>query len=59
MLRQFKTIAPKEFSEPQRNVRTWLVPLAAAAVVMLILFSLAIPNFTKARTTASSDSSVW
>src|SRR5438105_3241998 len=50
LLAQFKTVAPKQFAEPERPRTTWAVPMAAAAIVML-LGVIALPNFVKTRTT--------
>ena len=54
LLSHFKTVAPKQFAEPERHATSWFVPLAAAAVVMLFGL-LALPNFQKARTTSQSN----
>src|SRR5437867_1593295 len=55
LLAQFKTVKPKEFAEPEKHRTTWAVPMAAAAIVML-LGVLALPNFVKSRTTSQSTS---
>src|SRR6266478_9377177 len=55
LLAQFKTVKPKEFAEPEKHRTTWAVPMAAAAIVML-LGALALPNFVKTRTTSQSNS---
>ncbi len=37
LLAHFKTVAPKEFAEPAQRRRSWLVPLTAAAVLVLLV----------------------
>src|SRR5438046_2782600 len=48
LLAQLKTVKPKEFAELEQHRTTWAVPMAAAAIVML-LGVLALPNFVKTR----------
>jgi uncharacterized protein YegL len=50
LLQQFKTVAPKEFVPPPRR-RTRLIEVALAAAVVLLLASIAVPNFVRARRT--------
>jgi Mg-chelatase subunit ChlD len=52
LLQHFKTVAPKEFAPPRRRPVRWLVPLGIAAALVLLLASIAVPNFTKARTSS-------
>jgi Mg-chelatase subunit ChlD len=50
LLAHFKTIKPKEIAEaPSRQRSSWLVPMAAAAAVVILLIPLALPNFSRAR----------
>ena len=51
----FKTVAPKEFAEPRRRKASWMVPLGAAAAAFMLLAAIAIPNFSRARTTSQSN----
>jgi len=46
----FKTVKPREFALPKRRVASWLVPMAATAMLVLLLAAIAIPNF-RARNT--------
>src|SRR6266498_1208490 len=56
LLAHFKTVAPREFiSRPRRRESSWLVPLGAAAAIIL-LAAIAIPNFTRARESATANS---
>ena len=50
LLQHFKTVAPKEFLPPRRRGMLWLVPVGIAAAFVVIVGSLAIPNFQAART---------
>jgi Mg-chelatase subunit ChlD/capsular polysaccharide biosynthesis protein len=50
LLQHFKTVAPKEFLPPRRRGMPWLVPVGIAAAFVVIVGSLAIPNFQAART---------
>src|SRR5260370_754371 len=36
LLAHFKTLAPKAFAEPEKHATSWLIPLAAAALVLLL-----------------------
>src|SRR5882724_6896653 len=54
LLQQFKTVKPREFAEPRHSSKSWLVPLAAAAVILLLI-AISIPNFVKSRTTSQSN----
>src|SRR5439155_22503052 len=54
LLARFKTITPMQLSEPHPSRRAWLVPLAAAAI-LLLLASISIPNLIRVRTTAQSS----
>jgi Mg-chelatase subunit ChlD len=56
LLQHFKTVAPKAFAKPRRRRMPWLVPVAAAAALVMLLASIMLPNFTKARSTAHSTS---
>jgi Mg-chelatase subunit ChlD len=57
LLAHFKTVAPKEFvPHPRRREWSWLVPLSAVAVAIMILAAITIPNFTKARENAQVNS---
>jgi len=51
LLAQFKTIAPKEFVQPQRRM-DWLVPLLAVAAMVMILASLMLPALSRAKSKA-------
>ena len=48
LLAHFKTIAPKEFAPPPRWKMSWLVPLTAAAAIVL-LAALFMPALSKAK----------
>lgn len=54
LLAHLKTVAPKEFAKPPRPDWSWVAPLGAAAAIVL-LAAIALPNFTRARTTAKSN----
>ena len=54
LLAHFKTIAPKEFAPPPRWKMSWLVPLAAAAAVVL-LASLFMPALSRSKSTLSAE----
>jgi Mg-chelatase subunit ChlD len=56
LLQHFKTVAPKEFTGPRRRARRWLVPVGIAAALALLLASISVPNFTKARSTSMKHS---
>jgi Mg-chelatase subunit ChlD len=66
LLAHFKTVAPKEFARlvppmKKRRETSWVVPLAAAAVVMLLaagIAGLALPNFVKARATSQANATI-
>ncbi len=50
LLAHFKTIAPKEFAAPRTSKKsTWLIPLAAAAAVVLLAVPLFLPALAKAK----------
>ncbi|HZQ46325.1 MAG TPA: hypothetical protein VFC07_04880, partial [Verrucomicrobiae bacterium] len=52
----FKTVTPKEFVRPPRRQTSWLVPIAAAAVLALLLAALVLPSFQRASSKARSTS---
>jgi Mg-chelatase subunit ChlD len=54
LLAQFKTIAPQEFVPRSKRKIWWLVPLAIAASVALLL-AILIPNFTRAHTASQQE----
>jgi Mg-chelatase subunit ChlD len=65
LLAHFKTIAPREFvplvPPLKRKEKSWLMPLAAAAVVILVaagLAALSIPNFIRARATSQANATI-
>ena len=49
LLQQFKTLAPPEFARPSRPAREWLVPMAAALVVIVLGAGLLLPALSKAK----------
>lgn len=56
LLTHFKTVRPTEFAQPlRRSVPAWLVPMAAAAAMLLILAALAMPNWMRARNTSQAN----
>jgi Mg-chelatase subunit ChlD/anti-sigma factor RsiW len=55
LLAHFKTVKPKEFAPVKRRVASWLVPMAATAVLVLLLAAIAIPNFTRARSSSQAS----
>jgi Mg-chelatase subunit ChlD len=59
LLQQFKTIQPSEFRRPSRSLSSWLVPVAAAVALLLVLTSLMLPSLarTKSRSQARSGES--
>ncbi len=54
LLAQFKTVRPREFEKKPKAGHPWLVAVAVLAA-MLVLASLSVPNFTKARTTSAQN----
>jgi Mg-chelatase subunit ChlD/type II secretory pathway pseudopilin PulG len=46
LLAHFKTVAPKEFANPRKREVRWLVEMCAAAAIIGILASLAMPNLS-------------
>ena len=54
LLQRFKTVAPKEFVRKSEVKSRWLAALAVTAAI-LILLSISIPNFTKARSTSQAN----
>src|SRR2546426_7626924 len=54
LLAHFKTVAPMKFATQPRREWSWVVPLGAAAAILL-LAAIAIPNFTRARTTGQAN----
>jgi len=57
LLAHFKTVAPKEFvHHPRRREWSWLVPLSAAAAVIMLLAAITIPNFSVARRSTVANS---
>src|SRR6266540_2228709 len=56
LLAHFKTVAPEQFRAPRGRGPSWFVPLgAAAAAALMLLAAIAIPNFTRARTTSRAN----
>jgi len=55
LLQHFKTVAPKEFARPRRSPMRWLVPVGIAAALVLIIASVAVPNFQMVRTMSLGD----
>ncbi|HOC56414.1 MAG TPA: von Willebrand factor type A domain-containing protein [Verrucomicrobiota bacterium] len=47
LLEHFKTAAPEELAPPRRSAAHWLVPVACAAGMMLILSALLVPSLGK------------
>ncbi len=45
LLAHFKTVAPREFAAPPRRATSWLVPLAAAAAIIVLLGVIVMPKF--------------
>ena len=52
LLGHFKIIAPKELREPRRRTLRWLIPLSAAALLMLLLAGTLLPSLAKAKAKA-------
>jgi Mg-chelatase subunit ChlD len=49
LLQHFKTVAPREFAKPRRHRMLTLVEIGAAAALVLLLASLLLPAFSKAK----------
>jgi Mg-chelatase subunit ChlD len=49
LLQQFKTVTPPEFARPSRSAREWLVPMAAALVLVAMAAGLLLPSLSKAK----------
>jgi Mg-chelatase subunit ChlD len=49
LLQQFKTVAPLEFARPSRPAKEWLVPIAAALVLVAMAAGLLLPALSKAK----------
>ena len=58
LLAQFKTVEPKEFAEPHRSLKSLVLPIAAAAAIMLLAAVIILPNFVKARTSSMRNSMI-
>src|SRR5207249_8461470 len=57
LLAHFKPVAPKEFVHPPRRREwSWLVPLSAAAAVIMLLAAIMIPNFSVDRRSTVANS---
>jgi Mg-chelatase subunit ChlD len=56
LLQRFKTVTPKQFARPRRKQSSWLVPLAAAAVLVLMLGAMLLPALSKAKSKAMARS---
>lgn len=54
LLAEFKTIKPLSLLPPLPRRQTWLVPVAAVAI-LLLLAAIALPNFIRARNTVASS----
>jgi Mg-chelatase subunit ChlD/type II secretory pathway pseudopilin PulG len=57
LLAEFKTIKPQPLLPPLTRRQTWLVPVAAAAI-LLLLAAITLPNFIRARNTSASNAMV-
>jgi Mg-chelatase subunit ChlD/uncharacterized protein involved in exopolysaccharide biosynthesis len=55
LLAHFKTVAPEEFVQQQPRESSWLVPLGAAAAILL-LAAIVIPNFAGSRESSQANS---
>jgi len=55
LLAQFKTVKPREFTQPKTESKYWVLRIAAAGVVIFLIISISIPNFVKTRTTSQSN----
>src|SRR5436190_8045680 len=55
LLARFKTIAPREFKRPQRQVIQRLVSIAAVVALLLLISSFAIPNFVRSKSISASN----
>jgi Mg-chelatase subunit ChlD/negative regulator of sigma E activity len=56
LLAHFKTIKPREFVRPRSRKMKWWVPVAATAILALIVGAVVLPNFVRARTSSQSNS---
>ncbi|HOB99758.1 MAG TPA: von Willebrand factor type A domain-containing protein [Verrucomicrobiota bacterium] len=53
LLRHFKTIVPRGFDLPRSRWQSWLIPMSAAAV-LIVMASLVLPSFGKAKSKGQS-----
>src|SRR2546425_2430732 len=57
LLAHFKTVSPKEFiTRPRLREWSWVVELGVVAAAIMLLAAITIPNFTRARESASANS---
>ncbi len=49
LLSEFKTIRPRQFAKGEKRKMSWLVPAAAAVVLVMLLGSMLLPAFSKAK----------
>ena len=54
LLRHFKTIVPPMFDLPRTRWYSWLIPMSAAAAVLVVVASLILPSFAKAKSKGQS-----
>ena len=58
LLAQFKTIAPQEFSRPPQRKPSLLVPIAAVAIITVLLSAMLLPSLSRSKSKARSTSIV-
>src|ERR1700722_13847737 len=56
LLAQFKTIAPQEFSRPPQRKPSLLVPIAAVAIITVLLSAMLLPSLSRSKSKARSTS---
>src|SRR5438105_6517429 len=54
LLQSFKTVAPREFAEAPRRKVSWLLPVAAAAVLMLVAAGALLPALSRSKSRSMS-----
>ncbi|HWW02356.1 MAG TPA: von Willebrand factor type A domain-containing protein [Candidatus Acidoferrum sp.] len=53
LLQRFKTVAPREYAKPPERRVSWLVPVAVAALFMVLLASMMLPALSRSKSKAA------